>query len=226
MFIIQWETNQNYFFHLYCFFTHCTLFISQKQVCLLNSLFFLSDCPFGQRIRQEQIGLPSGVAAFPGSNIATPLFFVGDDAFPLSRRMMKPISGHFLEEPERIYNYRISRARRVIENAFGILVSRFRIFEGKINMRPESVDTLVFAAVCLHILRIKELKRNPLGRFFDVPTFHSEENSDANIPQNADEMQEALKNYFLSPEGQVPWQHDSVNYTPDEWEEFDDEHGY
>lgn len=37
----------------------------------------------------------------------------------------------------------------VVENAFGILASRWRIFHHKINLDPQNVDTLVVAASIL-----------------------------------------------------------------------------
>lgn len=45
---------------------------------------------------------------------------------------------------------RLSRARRTIENAFGILVARFRIFHKVIRAAPETVDAIVKATICLH----------------------------------------------------------------------------
>lgn len=75
---------------------------------------------------------------------------VGDDAFPLKTYLMKPYSGNNLSYDQKIFNYRLSRSRRISENAFGILVSRFRIFERPIACKVETVDKIVRAACVLH----------------------------------------------------------------------------
>ena len=59
-----------------------------------------------------------------------------------------------LTREQRIANYRISRGRRVVENTFGILVSRFRVMRTTIELPPATVREVVFPCVVLHnILR-------------------------------------------------------------------------
>jgi hypothetical protein len=52
--------------------------------------------------------------------------FLADDAFKLTESICKPYSTDLnVGSPKRVCNYRISRARKVVENAFGLLTSFF-----------------------------------------------------------------------------------------------------
>lgn len=75
---------------------------------------------------------------------------VGDDAFPLRTNLLKPFSHRKLSLEQKIFNYRLSRARRVSENAFGIVASRFRIFRRPIDLKVETTELLVKAACSMH----------------------------------------------------------------------------
>ena len=86
----------------------------------------------------------------PGSEVVTEMVFVGDDAFPLVEHQIKPFCRRKLSSDERIFNYKLIRARRYSENAFGILASRFRLFLTEIDAPPDKVANCVAAACCLH----------------------------------------------------------------------------
>jgi hypothetical protein len=81
-----------------------------------------------------------------------PYFFIGDDAFGLRQTMMKPYSLRGMTREERIFNYRLSQARRVVENAFGILANRFQILLSTMQHGPSTVKLIVKACVILHNL--------------------------------------------------------------------------
>lgn len=84
-------------------------------------------------------------------------FLVGDDAFPLKPYLLKPFSGNNLTLGQKLFNYRLSRARRIVENGFGILVSKFRIFEKPIPFAPHKVDKILRVCCALHNwLRLRE----------------------------------------------------------------------
>ena len=88
----------------------------------------------------------------PFSGKKCPYVFVGDAAFPLKEYLMKPYPGRGETEETRIFNYRLSRARRTSENAFGILAARFQVFRQPIKTTPKHATDITLAAVALHNL--------------------------------------------------------------------------
>ena len=56
--------------------------------------------------------------SLPGCQERLPFVIVGDAAFHLKEYLIKPYPHRQLSREQRICNYRISRARRVVENAF------------------------------------------------------------------------------------------------------------
>ena len=69
----------------------------------------------------------------PGDDVPIPYYIVGDNAFGINKSLMNPFSIRNMEHHERIFNYRLSRARRVVENAFGILAHKFRVLLRTMN---------------------------------------------------------------------------------------------
>jgi hypothetical protein len=85
-----------------------------------------SNSLFGQQLETGKFHLPAD-KMLPNFGISTPPVIVADEAFPLKRNIIQPYPGgkFRLNESNLIFNYRLSRARRTSENAFGILGARW-----------------------------------------------------------------------------------------------------
>lgn len=110
----------------------------------------ISYTKFGQALADNTLRIPEPTQ-LPNSQKILPFVFLGDDAFGMTANFMKPYPQAALINVERrIFNYRLSRARRVIENTFGILVSRFGVLQKPIALSPEKARTVALACCYLH----------------------------------------------------------------------------
>lgn len=144
-----------------------------------------------------------------------PHVIVADEAFPLKPFLMRPYSKNDVRnnEPNKIFNYRLSRARRIVENAFGILRSRWRVFAGPMSVQPDMVDKIILATCCLHnYLGTDNLPSNcdhPETNVTESTAFDNLNPIRRNSTQYAFTVRNKFKEYFNS-EGAVPWQLDIV----------------
>lgn len=106
----------------------------------------IEETTFYRKLKCGELNLPNKENTVSNMNYV----FIADEAFALQTHLLKPFPRKDLTYDRRIFNYRLSRARRCVENAFGVLASRFRIFHTTINLHPSKVDDIVMACVVLH----------------------------------------------------------------------------
>jgi hypothetical protein len=76
---------------------------------------------------------------------------IRDEALPLRAYLVRLYSRDKDRRNERkVFSYRLSRAQYVAKNALRILVKKFRIFEHRMCMSHEHINSVVLAACCLH----------------------------------------------------------------------------
>ena len=145
-----------------------------------------------RRIENGALGLP------PPEPLGQDLhyFLLGDDTFALMPCLVKPYSRRQLTREERIANYRISRGSRVMENAFGILASRFRVLLTTMEQRPK-----VMTCVVLHnmlrseAIRGSERHPTPTDNIQPPQNDQGEQGQDENV-RNPSSVQNVKEIYF------------------------------
>ncbi|XP_029969512.1 protein ANTAGONIST OF LIKE HETEROCHROMATIN PROTEIN 1 isoform X2 [Salarias fasciatus] len=174
-------------------------------------------CDLKQALDRNLLSIPAA-KSLPGSDMEVPFVFLGDDAYSLRSDLMKPFPFRQLDYEQRIFNYRLSRGRRVVENGFGILANRWRVFLSTIALHPDKVQKLILACVCLH-----NYLREVRSETYTIPGLADTETTDhrlveglwrndglgamlplqigrcGNNPMAAKEVRDKLKTYFVTP---------------------------
>lgn len=183
-----------------------------------------NKCTFVDAMNSSQLNLPNPVP-LPGRTVPMPFVLVADDAFAMRTNVMKPFPGRSLTASQRIHNYRLSRARRVVENTFGILSARFRLFRRPIHLDANKTKRLTLACCALHNLLIEKSPsyaaslvdrydedgnlipgewRNNAMPAVDEPT------EVMASPIDAKTIREEFEQFFMSEIGKVSWQYQNI----------------
>ena len=152
----------------------------------------------------------------PNSTRKLPFVFVGDDAFPLKKNLLKPFPHLHQSEQQRIFSYRLSRARMVIESTFGIMANRFHILQTKILLEPNKVVKILLAIISLHNLFRREANNAeratsdqngyiPCNNGNTSSLTSMQQDNARNASEEAKKIRKEYMEYFCN-EGQVSWQ--------------------
>ncbi|KAM4038366.1 uncharacterized protein ACNLHF_016678 [Anomaloglossus baeobatrachus] len=168
----------------------------------------LRTSQIGQQILQDCGTLPAP-RPLPGSTHPVPFVMVSDEAFPLLSNLLRPYPRRGLNARRRIFNYRLSRARRYVECTFGIMASQWRIFHTPIQLKPDTIDTVIKACCVLHNYT-REYSSEVIEET-QQPLLLPLRNPSSGRPTNCGVwVRETFADYFMTPEGAVHWQYSCV----------------
>lgn len=68
----------------------------------------------------------------------------------MHEHIMRNYGGHNLSTKQKIFNYRLCKARKYVECAFGILTNKWRLYYTPLNLSKETAIEVIKATVVLH----------------------------------------------------------------------------
>ena len=130
-----------------------------------------------------------------------PVFLVGDSVYPLSSWLMKhfPHNSH-LTPGQRSFSYHLSKARIVVENAFGRLKARWRRLCKRNDMNIEHIPCVITACCVLH--NMCEVHGDAFSDLWleDIDTYDQPEASPSggsSVSTAATAIRDALVQYYI-----------------------------
>jgi len=159
------------------------------------------NCPFGKKLYAGLLNLPAPVVLPNTDNFPEPLVVIGDEAFGLHKNLLRPYPGRGLTQKRKIFNYRLSRARRYVECAFGILANKWRVLHTALLVEPDFADDITKACCILH----NYVRRRDGYNFEDTLSNYLEDIENEN---NSGARQQGIdvREYFMGAEA-VPFQY-------------------
>lgn len=162
------------------------------------------ECPFGKMLYAKKLNLPEPNPLPNTNNNPQPFVFIGDEAFALHTNLLRPYPGRNLTDTRRVFNYRLSRARRTVECAFGVLANKWRVLHTPIQVEPEFTDIIIKACCILH-----NFVRKRDGINFEDAETHSLDDIEARgtgTRSEGIEVRDYFADYFMGP-GAVDFQY-------------------
>ncbi|KAJ8687628.1 hypothetical protein QAD02_023422 [Eretmocerus hayati] len=174
----------------------------------------------GQMFINNQMDLPPPEPLIEGGP-DMPWVLVADEAFGLSNFCMRPYPrSRAMNLRKKVFNYRLSRARRIVEAAFGTLVRVWQVLGNPVKTTLKVTIQTVHACVCLHnfLIMYDERRERPQREVHNEDVFQVIEHEiEADDPRPREGSLESVRyefsRYFMN-EGAVNFQWDrAMNYN-------------
>lgn len=120
--------------------------------------------------------------------------------------MLRPYANKNLDRNKRIFNYRLSRARRCVECAFGILTNKWRVLYSPMQVNPDFAINIVKATYILHNFVRRRVGANFDDEFLKCPLRSIQPLTRTRSSDCATDTRDFYTNYFVSRVGALPWQ--------------------
>ncbi|CAI6352960.1 unnamed protein product [Macrosiphum euphorbiae] len=121
---------------------------------------------------------------------------------------LRPYPGRGLTNTRRIFNYRLSRARRTVECAFGVLSNKWRVLHTPLLVEPDFADDIIKACCILHNF----VRKRDGYNFEDMDTSYLVDglsNRGPGVRSQGIEVRDSYAEYFMGP-GSVPFQYNKI----------------
>ena len=150
-----------------------------------------------------------------------PFYFVADAAFPLSNRVLKPYGDAELTRSQRRYDFQLSRARMVVEGAFGHLAQRFNIFT--LLRTKEDVTQLAISTAC-HIHNFIKIRNPAESNMYVNPVLCLVNGGGLNLEAKAGKIEACTKQGVLSDHDHIIYFLSFLRSTP--LKDFEEVNGF
>jgi hypothetical protein len=168
-------------------------------------------------LQRDELNLPDPeTLPFDDSEVKFPYYFVADEAFPLLKHLMRPYPKRRLNNRARIFNYRLSRALKNVECAFGMMSQKFPVLLTAIRCKNVMSVNKIIRAVSILQNFIRKRKGKSYFTHYNDEKEYSKELPFINVPtvnnvtvderSNSQQLRDCLSYYFLGPQAAVHWQ--------------------
>lgn len=175
-----------------------------------------SNSNMGRSFLSGHLDIPQP-SEIPTTDIKIPFYLIGDEAFPLKPNIMRPYPRKDLDYSRKVFNYRMSRARRTVECAFGMLTQKFGVLKTSMETSTEVSEAIVKSICVLHNFIHHEDSMNFRGDNDDAIDDHHQNMRSLSPARSTRPTAEALsirdtlREYFVSPGGAVEWQDRNIH---------------